>query len=326
MSKLDPIQQAMDRLGELRHTDASDLVVEEVRGFLRSRSNLVVAKAAKVASELKITSLTPDLLAAFDRLMADAPRLDKRCAAVTEIIAALYELDYDQPEPYLTGLKHFQPEASFGPPVDAAAQLRGLSAQGLLRTRFPDALTEVVPLLVDREPAARVGAIRALAANGGEAGVLLLRLKVLTGDIEPGVLGKCFVGLLAASPDRSISFVAGYIDSEDSSMAEAAILALGESRRQPAFEILKEKWGRSACKPLKEILLVSMASSRLEEAIAFLLSLLTTASVHTATDVLGALAIYKQSERVSESVREVLARRGDKTLLERFVREFDNRV
>jgi hypothetical protein len=130
-------------------------------------------------------------VSAFNKLMADAPQLDKRCAATTEIVSALYELNYEEPAPYFTGLKHVQMEASFGPPVDEAAKLRAVSAQGLVRTRHPDALTEVMQLLVDREPAARIGAVRALAVNGGEAGLLLLRLKVLTGDAESAVLGVC---------------------------------------------------------------------------------------------------------------------------------------
>jgi hypothetical protein len=196
MAKADPIERALERLGELRTAEESDAVIEEIRGFLRNRSNLVVAKSAKVARELRIAALLPDILVAFDKLMTNAPKLDKRCAATTELLTALYEMDYTEPAPYLAGLKHVQLEASFGPPVDEAAKLRAISAQGLLRTRHRDALAEVVPLLVDREPAARMGAVRALAANGGETGALLLRLKVLPGDSEAAVLADCFAGLL----------------------------------------------------------------------------------------------------------------------------------
>ena len=243
MAKADPIERALDRLGELRSSEASDSVIDEIRGFLRNRSNLVIAKAARVARELRIAALVPEMLAAFDKLMTNAPKLDKRCAATTELLTALYELDYDDPAPYLKGLKHVQLEASFGPPVDEAAKLRALSAQGLLRTRYPEALAEVVPLLVDREPAARMGAVRGLAANGGEAGALLLRLKVLTGDSEPAVLGDCFGGLLASAPDKSVAFVAQYLDAEDDAVAEAAMLALGESRLSAAYDVY-EKNGR----------------------------------------------------------------------------------
>lgn len=323
MAKADPIERALDRLVELRAVDASDLVVEEIRGFLRDRSNLVVAKAAKVGRELRIAALVPDMLAAFDKLMTNAPKLDKRCAATSELLAALYELDYDDPAPYLKGLKHVQLEASFGPPVDEAAKLRALSAQGLLRTRYPEALSEVVPLLVDREPAARIGAARGLAANGGESGALLLRLKVLTGDSEPAVLGDCFSGLLASEPDKSVAFVATYLDAKDDAVAEAAMLALGESRLGPAYEALREKWERSVGSPARKTLLAAMASSRLDEAITFLVSLVASANVHTAGDAIEALTIYRHSERVTNKVREALTARGDKRLMDRFAQAFE---
>jgi len=44
MAKSDPIERSLDRLGELRCAEVSETVVQEVREFLRNRSNLVVAK------------------------------------------------------------------------------------------------------------------------------------------------------------------------------------------------------------------------------------------------------------------------------------------
>ena len=318
MAKSDPIERALDRLGELRQVPATDAAINELRGFLRHRSNLVVAKAAKLAGETGSKSMLPDLLSAFDRLMGDAPRLDKRCAALTEIVTALYALDYDGPEPYLRGLRHVQMEGSFGPPVDAAAALRGLSAQGLLRTRHPDALHELLPVLMDREAPARIGAIRALATNGGEAGVLLLKLKILTGDPEPEVLAECFGQLLAASSDKAVSFVAQYIDSDDPAKLEAAILALGESRLPSAFAILNEKWSRTVDAPTRKLLLAAMASSRLEEAIELLISVVKDAAVPTSILALEALGPYRNSERVSRSVSEAVVQRNNKALTQAF--------
>lgn len=318
MAKNDQIERALDRLGELRHAEPSAALLEELRMFLRNRSNLIVAKAASVVRGLRTKALVPELVAAFNRFMADAPRLDKRCAALTEIAGALYELDYDEPGPYLLGIKHVQLEASYGPPVDEGAKLRAISSQGLVRTRYADALPEVVQLLVDREPVARVGAIRALAANGGEAGGLLLRLKALTGDAEPEVLGECFAGLLAASADRSVAFVAQYMDAGDDSTREAAMLALGESRLPAAYTALQEKWSRTARLPEKKVLLASMAGSRLDEAIAFLVSVVESGSSQIVVAALEALSIYRQNERVSRCVRDAVRARKDKTLSEQF--------
>jgi hypothetical protein len=74
MSKSDPIERAMDRLGELRHAEVSSAIAEEIRGFLHNWSNLIVAKAAKVARELRIAEMIPDLLTAFNKFMAN-PRI-----------------------------------------------------------------------------------------------------------------------------------------------------------------------------------------------------------------------------------------------------------
>src|SRR5262249_4120556 len=153
---------------------------------------------------------------------------------------ALYEMDYAEPEVYLLGIHHVQMEGSFGPPVDAAAKLRAISALALARTRHSAALDEIVSLLVDEWPEARLGAVRALALHGGAAGALLIKLRILTGEGQPDVLGECFSGLLAAAPERSLPLVAGFIDSgsidsgsidsKDTAVAEAALLALGSSR------------------------------------------------------------------------------------------------
>lgn len=322
MSKSDPVEKALNALGELRHAHSPETVTKELQAFLTNKSNLVMAKAAKIAGELHATELIPELVAAFERFMKDPQKLDKRCAAVTEIVGALYEMDYSEPEVYLRGLHHVQMEASFGPPVDAAASLRGMCAQGLLRTRHHDALTEVLQLLVDREPPARLGAARALALNGGEAGVLLLRLKVLTGDAEPEVLGQCFSGLLAAAPEQSLAFVAKYADDEDVTTAEAAIWALGESRLPRAVEILKEKWERTMDRDVRKVLLAALAASRLQEGQDFLCSLLRTASSRIAGDVLAALAPYAASESVRQAVAAAVQERGEASATAAFKERF----
>ena len=269
-----------------------------------------------------MAQLIPELIAAFDRFMTNPAQLDKRCAAVTEIVGALYEMDYREPEIYLRGLRHIQKEASFGPPVDTAAALRGMSAQGLVRTRYANALAEVVSLLVDPEPPARIGAVRALGVNGGEAGALLLRLKVLTGDEAPEVLGECFSGLLAAAPEQSLDFVAKHIDDEDESTAEAAIWALGEFTFAGRVRGLKEKYERTVGRSTRKVLLAALAASRLEEAIEFLRSLLERASPQAAGDVMAALAIYQHNESVKRAVASTVQERGEPWLVELFERQF----
>jgi HEAT repeat protein len=325
VSKADPIEAALNAIGELRSVSSPDEAVTQLRTYLKNRSNLVVAKAAKVAGELHLSNLVPDLVAAFDRVWVNPAKLDKGCAATTEIVNVLYEQDYAEPDIYLRGILHVQKEASFGPPVDVAAKLRGMCAQGLLRTRNADGMALVVNLLVDEEAPARLGAIRALASNGGEAGLLLLRLKVLTGDKDPEILTECFAGLIAAAPEQSVAFVANYMNSEDEEIAEGAIWALGQSRQIAALDALKEKWGRTVERSVRKILIVALAASRLEEAIDYLVSQLRSADVRTADDILTALSNYAGGESVKQAIAAVVHERDESALTKLFKQHFEER-
>lgn len=314
MKKPDPIEQSLDRLTELRSLTDPKAVAAELRRALKDRSNLVVAKAAKMAGELRVAEVVPELISAFERLMANPAKLDKRCAATFEIATTLYALDYTEPEIYLRGIRHVQMEASFGPPVDEAAKLRAQCALGLVRTRHPEAMTAMAELLADAQPHARVGAIRALATNGGEAGGLLLRYKALIGDDDPEVLSECLSGLLAADFVRSLPFVAKFMDSEDEDVSQSAMLAIGAQRRVEAFEVLREKWDRSVYSEIRGTLLTAMAMVRVEEATEFLIELLESSATSTAVEVVKVLAAYHREERVRERVKTVVDGRGSPEL------------
>ena len=71
MSKNDPIESALNALGDLRLATSSDDVEKQLRSYLAHRSNLVVAKAAKIAVELQMKAATQELVAAFDRLYCE---------------------------------------------------------------------------------------------------------------------------------------------------------------------------------------------------------------------------------------------------------------
>lgn len=322
MKKPDPVEQALERLAALKNEAEGPAIATELKSFFANRSNFVVAKAAKIAGQARAVELVPELVKAFHRLMQSPAKLDKGCAATTEIVSALYDLDYTEPEIYLMGIHHVQMEGSFGPPVDAAAKLRAISALALARTSHPAALDEIVSLLVDEWPEARIGAVRALAVNGGPAGALLLKLKILTCDSQPDVMGECFSCLITAAPERSLPLVARFIDSEDAAIAEAALLALGSSRLPAAFDVLRDKWERSAGGPLRKVVLLSIAMIRSDAAIEFLLILLAECSPAIAKDVLAALALFRNNENTRSRIEVVVKRRNEDSLNELFAQEF----
>jgi len=102
---------------------------------------------------------------------------------------------------------------------------------GLTGTRYAHKLRAFVELLADKEWQARAGAVRAIAAEGSDAASLLVRLKILTGDREPEVMADCFNAILLLDGGDAMPIVTSFAESREPEIREAALLALGTSRR-----------------------------------------------------------------------------------------------
>jgi len=314
----------MRAIRAIRDAPESYDLKRDLAPFLRHKSNHVAAAAASTAERLEAGALAQDLVEAFLELVKDPGKRDQGCKALIAIAKALVAMDEPAAKVYFAGVHHVQMEGSFGPPVDAAAPLRGLCAQGLARMGHPDALLECVNLLADKEVPARVGAVRAIADSGDIAGTLLLRLKALVGDKEDEVIGECFAGLLRLAPAPSLEFVAEFLRSPSEEIRECAALALGESRLAAAFPVLRGAWEQTAQAGRRRTLLVSIAMLRLEEAVEFLLTRLAEDREPAAGDALAALGLYGRDEAVRKRVAEIVDGRGSAELKGVFEREFRN--
>jgi HEAT repeat protein len=308
-------EDCLEALSRLRENPTAPEARAELGGYLAHKSNLVAAKAAKLTAEYEIQGLEPELVAAFHRFMNHPAVTDKGCAAKAEIVRALEALGAAESEVFLMGIRHIQMEGSFGPPVDTAAGLRAASAMGLVHMNHPDAILELVTLLVDREEDARIGAVRALASAGHPATAPLLRLKVLAGDRSADVMAESFIALLEVTPETSLGFVARYLDSSEGAIAEAAAIALGQCRKPEAIVTLKSKWP-GADQRLRRAVLMGLAAARNDSAFDFLFSLIGTAVEKVAAEAVAALAVYRQDERIRSRV-ESLVRERQGTLLAR---------
>jgi hypothetical protein len=298
--KNDPIESALARLDDIPvHTPEGKASFAKA---LAAKSNLVVAKAARILGGAQCLDLTREMVSAFDRMIAKGATTDKACAATIAISRALVQLDYDSPDLFLIGMRHVQMEGSFGPPVDAAVELRAVSAMGLANSTYPHKLRETVLLLADREWQARVGAIRAMAVVGGESASLLLRFKMLTGDKEPEVMAECFSAILVLEGSEGVPLVANFAESAEGEVREAAILAMGASRRADAVAWLIEAFGRTVSIPWKKCMLLSLSTSRVEAAVAFLLGLVREGSSSTSALAVDALSIHARDERLASEV------------------------
>ena len=317
------LEAKLSRLGELREAPETPELHNELAKHLTDKSAHVVARAASVIEARRIEALGEDVEAQFVRFMVDPNKLDKGCIAKTAIAACLASLELGSAELFLKGLRHIQLEPSFGGPVDTAVELRSQSAFGLPSTGYPDTVLELTTALADEAYPVRQAAVRALSSLGGIEVEPLLRLKALHGDPEPQVLSETLEALLVLSPERSLVFVEPYLDASDDAIAEAAMLALGASRCEGAFELLTSRVDRSFSRSsLTRTLLLAIAMLRRDAAIAFLLNLVIEGPRRRAEDALRALAIHRFDGALLERVASAVEARKEDSLRELYAKEF----
>lgn len=325
MAKARGLETKLARLRAIAKEDADDGHLPELRNFLGDKSNVVAAEAAEIIGKRMLTNLAPDLVAAFGRFMIDPVEADTICRAKIAIVEALNTLEYDEPEIFLTGFRHIQREPRWGGSDDTAAPLRGNSAFGLVRIRHRGVVLLLAELLADPEKIARQHAAQALGAVGSEAAIALLRFKAKAGDKEPEVIGDCLTALIAAEPTESMAFVAEFLDSRREGVAEGAALALAESRRPEAFEILKKHLPSVREESLLNVILLGIAITRQPTAIDFLLEVLAGKNEAAAVGALSALAIHKHNPAITERIAAVVQKKNRRDLEESFTRSFGGR-
>lgn len=305
--KNDPVLAALSALDDVPVRTPEGL--KQLVKALAAKSNLVVAKAARIAGESQWAELTDDLVKAFDRLVKRGSEADKGCAATTAIARALYALDYDGADMYLAGMHHVQREAGYGGPTDTAVDLRAVCAMGLASTNYRHKMRELVDLLADPEWRARAGAVRAIATVGSEAAGLLLRLKTQLGDEEPDVLADCFAGMIEMEGAEALPLVTSFAESGEEEVRDAAILALGASRRADAVDWLIARFDRAADMETRRSVLLALATSRTEPAIAFLLDVIRNSSKQSSALAVAAMEVNRGDSRIREEMEKALRER-----------------
>ena len=323
MAQGQSLEARLARLDNLKEDPFSEAAIGELRRTLSDPSNILAARAAEIIGESGLSDLAPDLAVAFDRFMEDPTKSDKQCLAKTAIAGALNDLDYEDEALFFRGIRHVQLEWMWGdPPIDTAADLRGRCGFALARLRHPDAFFELTTLLVDLEPHARRSAVSSLGCLECERSELLLRMKALTGDLEPSVVGECFSALMRISPARSLDFVAGFLDHKDPRVAEGAAIALGESRQPEAFDLLRERWEGYPDPAFRKMLLLPIALFRSDEALDFLLGVVAQGPPALAARAVESLKLYRNDDDRRARIRRAIIDQDDATVSAAYEREF----
>lgn len=298
------VEEQLDGLTRLREASPEE-ALPALRKALGDRVNLVVAKAARIAAERQFQALVPDLLKTFSRFFEDPVRRDPQCWGKTALAAALKDLGFSESAPYLRGLRHRQMEPVWGGEADTAENLRGTCLLALIAcpdVERGEALRCFVDALTEPAHTIRIEAARALGQMAGDEGALVLRLKARLGDESAEVIGQVFDSLLAIEGAGALLFLEGFLKRADE-RAEEAALALGSSRLEGAFDLLRQTWDMARDRQFRAVLLRAISLSRLDAALDWLMILVREGRLADATAAVEALALHAASDEIRAKVK-----------------------
>lgn len=300
-------EEQLDALDGLRQLPL-EARIEPLRKALAHRNNFVVAKAADLVREFHLTQLTPEVLAAFDRFFENPIKTDPQCWAKTALSRALAAFEHQDAAVFLRGMRHTQPEPSWGGSSDSAGTLRATCALALVQCRSlaePELLAHLIELLADKDKAVRVEVVRAIEQIGSASAALLLRLRAILGSDEPEVLGACYSGVLRIEGVNAIPWVTRFLASGDDPAAEAALAIAGTHSAQ-GFEVLRKRFAKEADPWFCSVLLSAIALTRQDAALEFLLELVRTESLQAEAAIEAILRTMPSSE-VTKRLKEQVA-------------------
>jgi HEAT repeat protein len=293
---------------ELRAAHAANAEqVEFLRKVLAHRNNFLVSKAARLAGDLELAQLLPDILTAFDRFFIDPVKTDPKCWAKEALAKALVKLGHRSKGEYLRGMRHHQLEPVMGGKADSAAVLRGTCAHALVDCpgiSDADLLTALLEPLTDDDKTVRMEAARAIGNVGGVSAMLLMRLRAMQGNDQPEALGAVYSALLSLEGAAAVPLVAKALEAGDEAAGEAAF-ALAELRSAEALAALLARLRDSADPWFTTVLLSAIALTRLPEAVDFLLAKIAGDN-RDAADAIEAIARIAPGDELRARITEAV--------------------
>jgi hypothetical protein len=288
-----------------------------LRDALRSKTGVLVAAAANLVEQ----DLAAELAPAFARLVERAVERDPGCRGKLAVVRAMHRLDVWDDAVLAVGIRHLQPEPVWGGTEDTAGELRATCGLYWAQSGRADTLDVLAELLADPDRTARAGAARALGDTSRVEATALLRHKALIGDDEPAVLTACVGSLLALAPEASLPFVTRLLDG-DPDRAEAAALALGESRLEAAFPVLRDWCEAAPPEVAARVGYLALALLRLEAATTYLVEVVRGEPVTRAAAAVRALATFKEDRGLAERVTAAVQERGEPAMTRELAKAF----
>ena len=313
------VQNRLETLKSVCIGNKPDEIHPLVRKALKDAHQLMVGQAALMCGEYMFHDMDKDLITAYRRFLENPVKKDPNCRAKTAIARALVELDCQDYNFFIEGIKYRQFEPVWGGSIDTAVDLRLACAVGLTNTSYSRALIELVPLLYDMEPQVRIGVVGVFSRTEPFASEAVLHGKILSGDSEPAVITEALTELIRISPEASMDFVSGYFDKkENPAFLESLALTLGASRLEEALKVLQTCWDKEPLKKRAVIFLRGAALHRSEEAFSWLIGIVAEGDTQSARFVLEELSMYHTDEKLTSRLKSALSQRGDENLLSFF--------
>lgn len=313
-----------DELNELRPISddpRSPASAALLRAGLASKRALVAARAADIVKERRLDGFTQELRDAYARFLDNPTKTDLGCRAKLSLIEALDYTETMDETAFLGAARYVQLDPEYPKPADSAGGVRARALLALARIGSADLPLLAGEALADPQPHVRAAAADAIGAFGIRncAGALLLKLA--RSDEDPLVTLACMSALLALAPDFGIERLRPLLTSEGEAR-ELAALALGQTARDDAFELLAKTLADCITPDEREPLFRAFGLHRSEKAAALLLDTVATSNALDAEAALKALATRRfepgMRERVEAAVKKNERAKLGKVLAEAF--------
>jgi hypothetical protein len=329
MARTDPATEAMAKIAALRGVDDLAELEAGLGPLLVSKSSYVVARAAELAGERRVRGTLPRIVEALDRMLRTPTLKDPGCAARFALAKAAVDLEagYEAEDVMALGIQHACWESIWGGSADVAVTLRGQCAIGLATMGSRLALRCATELLAESDMKgtreriswpARQDAARALTMIGSDGAAAVLRFKALLGDSEPNVLSECLSGVIAIEGDGGLELAEHFLTAgpanaragiEIERQTEAALLAIGGSRRPAAFSLLLRHERLFTHTASHSTFFTAIALTRQDAAIDYLLKQVAEGSKDQSSTAAQALEPMRLLPRIGERLAAALSQR-----------------
>jgi hypothetical protein len=324
MAKTDPTALAISKLAALKAVDDPQVLSTELALLLRDKSGYVVARAAQMAMDKSVPGLVAPAVDAMGRMMKSRGQ-DPDGSAVLNLANLLIALEADTSAEAvaMAGVRHEQWVGVMGGSIDVAVGFRGRCAVLLAAMGSTHATRLAVELLSEHDAPkpterqswiARVESARALTMINSTAAAMVLRFKAMEGDPEPSVLSECVAGVIAIEKQAGLEFAELMLDREVAvseagpTIPQIVLPAIGGCRLEGALPLLMKLENRFIHGDDRDAFFESVALTRREPAIAYLLSQLTEGNAPMKAAAERALMALKSMPGVAERIER--ARHG----------------